>query len=245
MTRPKSSALVLQGGGALGAFEFGAAQALYERTIAPDVIAGASIGAITAVLLARPISRLGPLGALEAFWEKVTVSGALFPPPLRSYASFWGNRHFFTLRPDFFSWPVAGLFWTYFYQTQPLRDTLSELVDLKELKNPNAKPGLLLSATNVREGQVEYFDSRRGDLTLDYVVASGSLPGWRIVRQHAPWSRSRQARSSGGRGANDLRGEPVSEQGSHSRDDAGSSGADEELAVRKQDFGRPETALPV
>jgi NTE family protein len=176
MAGQASSALVLQGGGALGAFEFGAARALYEQNVAPDVIAGVSIGAITAVLLARPKKQLGPLGALKAFWKRVTVPGYLFPPPLRPYASFWGNRHFFTLRPDFFSWPLTGFFWTYFYQTQPLRDTLSELVDLKELGNPDAKPLLLLSATNVREGQVEYFDSKQGNLTLDHVVASSSLP---------------------------------------------------------------------
>jgi hypothetical protein len=38
MRRPARSALVLQGGGALGAFEFGAARALYEQNLAPDVI---------------------------------------------------------------------------------------------------------------------------------------------------------------------------------------------------------------
>jgi NTE family protein len=71
----RAAALVLQGGGALGAFEFGAARALFERGITPDIVAGVSIGAITAVLLARPAERLGPLGALEAFWKKVTVPG--------------------------------------------------------------------------------------------------------------------------------------------------------------------------
>ena len=115
MTHPARSALVLQGGGALGAFEFGAARALYEQNLAPDVIAGVSIGAITAVLLARPVRALGPLGALEAFWKKVTVPGYLFPPPLRPYASFFGNPSFFTLRPDFLTWPFTGFSWTYFY----------------------------------------------------------------------------------------------------------------------------------
>src|SRR5690348_10843867 len=107
MTRPARLALVLQGGGALGAFEFGAVQALYERHTMPDVIAGVSIGAITAVLLARPAQSLGPLGALEAFWNKVTMRAYSFPQPLRPYASFLGNPHFFTLRPDFFTWPLT------------------------------------------------------------------------------------------------------------------------------------------
>jgi NTE family protein len=176
MNYPARSALVLQGGGALGAFEFGAARALYEQNFRPDLIAGVSIGAITAVLLARPVKRLGSLGALGAFWKRVTVPGFLFPPPLRPYASFWGNPHFFTLRPDFLSWPFSGLFWTYLYEMKPLKETLSELVDLEELLNPDVDPLLLLSATNVREGQIEYFDSRKGGLTLDHILSSGSLP---------------------------------------------------------------------
>jgi NTE family protein len=176
VARPASAALVLQGGGALGAFEFGAARGLFEQKITPDVIAGVSIGAITAVLLARPVERLGPLGALETFWKKVTVPGFLFPAPLRPYASFFGNPHFFTLRPDFLAWPITGFSWTYFYKTQPLRDTLAELVDLERLKRSGAEPVLLLSATNVKKGQIEYFDSSKGGLSLDHVLASCSLP---------------------------------------------------------------------
>jgi NTE family protein len=176
VARRASAALVLQGGGALGAFELGAARALFEQQVTPDVIAGVSIGAVTAVLLARPVDRLGPLGALETFWKRVTVPGLLFPPPLQPFASFFGNPHFFTIRPDFLAWPVAGLSWTYFYRTHPLRATLAELVDLQRLQRSDAEPLLLLSATNVQKGQIEYFDSSKGGLSLDHVLASCSLP---------------------------------------------------------------------
>src|SRR5712691_7355945 len=82
------SALILQGGGALGAYEFGAAKALYEKgNFAPDLIAGVSIGAVTAALLARPARGLKPLEALKSFWDKVKEPGLLFPPPLQQYAS--------------------------------------------------------------------------------------------------------------------------------------------------------------
>ena len=81
MSHSARSALVLQGGGALGAYELGAARALYEDgEFAPDVIAGVSIGAITAVLLARPARGLKPLEALEAFWQNVAVPGLVLPP---------------------------------------------------------------------------------------------------------------------------------------------------------------------
>jgi predicted acylesterase/phospholipase RssA len=173
MTRSARSALVLQGGGALGAYELGAARALYEDgDFAPDIIAGVSIGAITAVLLARPRRSLSPLQALEEFWKEVTVPGSAWPPPLRPYASFLGNPHFFTPRFDYFNW----LSWTYFYETEPLHQTLKQLVDLKALADRNEAPKLLVSATNLKDGQIDYFYSESISLTLEHIVASGSLP---------------------------------------------------------------------
>jgi NTE family protein len=167
------SALVLQGGGALGAYELGAARALYEDgTFAPDVIAGVSIGAITAVLLARPKRGFKPLEALEAFWQEVAVPGLVLPPPVRQYASVLGNPHFFVPRLDYFALPT----WTNIYDTSPLRKTLAQLIDLDALADRNAAPGLLVSATDVEEGQIQYFYSRRDKLSLDHIVASGSLP---------------------------------------------------------------------
>ena len=171
--RQARSALVLQGGGALGAYELGAARALYkDNHFSPDVIAGVSVGAITAVLLARPAHGLKPLEALEAFWEKVTVPGLMLPPALRQYASFFGDPNFFVPRLDYFNWPS----WTYFYDTAPLRDTLQQLVDLDSLPDRTAAPALLVSATDLEEGQIRYFYSREDTLTLDHVIASGSLP---------------------------------------------------------------------
>ena len=167
------SALVLQGGGALGAYELGAARRLYEdNTFAPDLIAGVSIGAITAALLARPARGLKPLQALEAFWHQVTVSGWLLPPSLRRYAAIFGNPHFFVPRHDFFA--LAS--WTNIYDTAPLRQTLERLVDLDALANPSIAPGLLVTATDVEAGQIEYFYSGTKGLSLDHIVASGSLP---------------------------------------------------------------------
>jgi NTE family protein len=173
MSHPARSALVLQGGGALGAYELGAARALYQNaSFAPDVIAGVSIGAITAVLLARPARGMKPLSALEAFWQEVTVPGLALLPPLRPYASALGNPHFFLPRMDYFAWPT----WTNLYDTAPLRHTLGQLVDTDALADISATPGLLVSATDVAQGQIKYFYSREQPLTLDHILASGSLP---------------------------------------------------------------------
>ena len=173
MPQGARSALVLQGGGALGAYELGAARRLYrDEGFAPDLIAGVSIGAITAVLLARPARGLTPVQALERFWDEVTVSAGLLPMMLRPLASAFGNPHFFIPRLDFVALPG----WTSLYDTSPLRRTLEGLVDLDALADPKAEPGLLVSATDVEEGQIAYFDSRDKGLSLDHILASGSLP---------------------------------------------------------------------
>ena len=173
MAHQARTALVLQGGGALGAYELGAARRLYkDEAFAPDVIGGVSIGAITAVLLARPATGLKLLEALEAFWQKITVSGLFLPPPFRPYASVLGNPNFFVPRLDYYALPA----WTNIYDTEPLRQTLSQLVDLKALADPKAAPGLLVSATDVEAGEIAYFYSRDNGLSLDHIVASGSLP---------------------------------------------------------------------
>src|SRR5438270_659848 len=173
MSKPILKALVLQGGGALGAYELGVARVLYRERpgYVPDIIAGVSIGAITATLLARPKGG-DPLEALETFWKAVEVSGVFFPPSLQAYASFFGNPKFFAPRRDYFNFPN----WTNFYDLAPLRATLEDLVDEKGLAQADAHPRLLMTATKVIAGEIELFDSGAGGLTLDHVLASGSLP---------------------------------------------------------------------
>jgi NTE family protein len=173
MSQAACSALVLQGGGALGAYELGAARRLYEdEGFAPDLIAGVSIGAITAVLLARPAAGLSPLQALEKFWAEITVPGWFLPPSVRPYASALGNPGLFRPRLDVFD--LAS--WTNLYDVSPLRRTLTQLVDLEALADQRAAPKLMVTATDVAAGEIQYFRSDREALSLDHIVASGSLP---------------------------------------------------------------------
>lgn len=161
--------LVLQGGGALGAFELGAARAIFDprSSFRPGVIAGVSIGAVTAVLLGRPRSG-DPLATLEQFWRRVTVSST-WPAPLQPFASIFGLPNFYV-----FNW--LCLLGTNFYWPAPLKATLEELVDVEALADPSAGPRLILTATDLEDGKLDTFDSLNGGLTLDHVLASGSLP---------------------------------------------------------------------
>ena len=171
MPHAARTALVLQGGGALGAYELGAARRLYEDDgFAPDLIAGVSIGAITAVLLARPAEGLRPLAALERFWRQVGLDGWFLPSPLRPYVSVFGIPNFFVPRRDLLT--LAS--WTSLYDTAPARQLLEKYVDLAALRTSPVR--LLLSAVNVETGELEVFDSRSDDITMEHILASGSLP---------------------------------------------------------------------
>jgi NTE family protein len=171
------TAVVLQGGGALGAYEYGVLKALYEQRpgFRPVAVAGISIGAITAAVLGG--AKGDPILALDRLWrEKLTVSPPLRLPWLpiqidQSLATF-GNPGMYRLHSALFTapWTLTSV-----YETGPLRQTLTELVDTDQLNDEETR--VLVGATNVGTGQMELFDSHRpGGLTFEHVAASGSLP---------------------------------------------------------------------
>ena len=107
-----------------------------------------------------------------AILEEGHRAGGAVPAAAQALCVVPRQRAFLHAASDYFNWPS----WTYFYDTAPLRATLTQLVDLDALADKSAAPGLLVSATDVGEGQIEYFYSREKGLTLDHIVASGSLP---------------------------------------------------------------------
>ncbi len=172
--------LVLQGGGALGAFELGVVECLLDHGIRPDVVSGVSIGAINATVLCG--CRHGdPKSALHELWADLTT----FSFPLQWAAnmnqkmSMFGNPGMYRPRTDYFN--IMG--WTSFYDTAPLDQTLARNVDFKKLGPANFKlkpkdqaPRLILTATNLLTGRLERFDSRDMQIEPAHVRASGSLP---------------------------------------------------------------------
>jgi NTE family protein len=162
--------LVLQGGGALGAFEYGALLRLYEEpAFSPDVISGVSIGAINAACLAG--AKDDPLKTLEFVWDRLTVRAPWFVPPQgQRFLALFGSPSFFNVRYDY----LAGASWTSFYWTDPLRRLLQDVIDFDKLNNGPIH--LVISATNVRTGDIEVFDNRTTRITAEHIVASGSLP---------------------------------------------------------------------
>src|SRR5229473_6892220 len=181
---PGQVVLVLQGGGALGSYQAGVYQALQEAGIEPDWIVGTSIGAINAGLIAgnAPQDRLA---RLIEFWSRVQrgpqwdVRGVL--PGFGDKWSYWttltqGIPGFFTPNPlahvgDFY---LLGADHAGYYSTAPLEATLSQLVDFNLINRGN--PRLTVGAAHVRTSQMTYFDSRRCNLDVKHIMASGALP---------------------------------------------------------------------
>jgi len=176
--------LVLQGGGALGAYQVGVYHALHERGIEPDWVIGTSIGAINGALIAgnRPEHRLE---RLQAFWDRVEqaspTDGLRLWPGLGNLFSnlgvvSLGIPSFFTPNPA--SWGGAqaqvGVEAASYYSTAPLHHTLSSLVEFDLLAA--CHPRLTVGAVNVRTGRMHYFDSRDARIGAEHVMASGALP---------------------------------------------------------------------
>jgi NTE family protein len=171
--------LVLQGGGALGAFELGVIEWLLDNRILPDVVSGVSIGAINATVLAGS-KRADPREELRDLWADLTTP--TLPPPFdgaNGKLSLFGNPGMYALRFDYLNlWH-----WTSFYETSPLRATLAKHVSFERLGPENftrpaaeRAPRLILTATNLVSGKLDRFDSMEMQLTPEHVAASGSLP---------------------------------------------------------------------
>jgi NTE family protein len=179
-------ALVLQGGGALGAYQAGVYQALHEHGLEPDWVSGVSIGGINAALIAGNTQE-NRLKRLQEFWnlvsredlgrfihaqegfERAHTLGSSLLTLLHGQPGFFTPRH---INP----WlnPHGGEEATSFYDTTPLKKTLLKLVDFELL---NEGPILFAAgAVNVASGNFIYFDNRYTVIEPEHIMASGALP---------------------------------------------------------------------
>ena len=175
--------LVLQGGGALGSYQAGVFEALSDAGRVPNWVAGVSIGAINAALIAGnpPEQRVARLGA---FWERITAHTQFWPqthvPGWDAFeqkigaagAMLLGQPGFFRPRLPF-EW-LTGEQPVSFYDTRDLRGTLEELVDFDRINNGPMR--LSVGAVNVETGNLAYFDSAQMKIGPEHVMASGALP---------------------------------------------------------------------
>jgi NTE family protein len=183
-------ALLLQGGGALGAYQAGVYQALAEADLHPDWVAGISIGAINSAIIAgNPPERR--VDALREFWQMVSTSPLGIPYFRRvefddmqrqlvnqtraMNTLLFGAPNFFVPRvPPPIIWPPASPDRASYYDNTQLRTTLERLVDFDRINAGEMR--FSVGAVEIRSGNFTYFDSKTHKIAFEHVVASGSLP---------------------------------------------------------------------
>jgi len=176
---PGQVVLVLQGGGALGAYQLGVYQAMHEAGLEPDWVIGTSIGAINGAIIAgnAPQHRLD---RLRQFWHRMEQNALGFSAMPRALANAVtiarGIPAFFEPNPAAWWNPDGrvGIERASYYHTAPLRATLDALVDFDYINQRHTR--LMVGAVNARNGAMRYFDSRKEPLAADHVMASGALP---------------------------------------------------------------------
>jgi len=186
-------ALLLQGGGALGSYQAGVYEALAEADLQPDWVAGISIGAINAAIIAgnAPNERVDKL---RQFWNEVSLTtgpnwmddwitaGIRGDVARNGVNQFLANQAALTGVPGFFAPRLPGPWFyppgspesTSLYDTTPLLSTLERLVDFDRLNNDGMR--FSVGAVNVRSGNFSYFDTTTHKITPAHVMASGALP---------------------------------------------------------------------
>ena len=186
MANSEKKILVLQGGGALGAYQAGAYEALVEAGHCPSWVAGISIGAVNAAIVAgneltQRVTRL------RQFWDLVSsrlmgwpigygdTSRRIFNEVSASLAAAGGVPGFFEPRfPPAMMMPQGTPQAISLYDTEPLRTTLLDLVDFDLLNSSSVR--LSVGAVQVRTGNMKYFDTTSHEIGPEHIMASGALP---------------------------------------------------------------------
>ncbi|HMA72582.1 MAG TPA: patatin-like phospholipase family protein [Xanthobacteraceae bacterium] len=176
--------LVLQGGGALGAYQGGVYEALHEAKVEPDWVIGTSIGAINASIIAGNVVERR-LAHLKDFWRRVERDALWNRLPawtaVADSLSAWATVT--SGIPGFFETNSLAFLGAHvplgtdsagYYSTAPLRKTLTELVNFDLIKRNT--PRLMVGAANVRTSMMRYFDSRDAQIKVEHILASGALP---------------------------------------------------------------------
>lgn len=190
----KRIALVLQGGGALGSYQAGVYEALASSEYLPDWVAGISIGAINAAVIAgnSPVSRLTNLHSFwdgitapTNIWDGIATPAGIWPFGIPGSLTVWQQkvsalRALMFGQPGFFT-PRRLQDWcsphrtVSYYDTSVLKTTLERLVDFDRI-NSGKEIRLSVGAVNVRTGQFTYFDSADRAIRAEHIMASGALP---------------------------------------------------------------------
>jgi NTE family protein len=203
--------LVMQGGGSLGAYECGVYKALSKHGVKFDIVAGTSIGAINAAIVAGSKND-NPQRDLEDFWLDVAerVTGSIISDNLRAsmsswYAALYGNSKIFSpvwhmmMAPSlnyynpfsYYSYYFTNIWRPYLYDLTIFKRTLERYIDFSKLKNNKNIPRLIVTSTDIRNSKAVLFDSATTNIDADHLIACASYPfyglGWTEIDGRFLW----------------------------------------------------------
>lgn len=187
--------LILQGGGSLGAYECGVFKSLHQHEIRFDVIAGTSIGAVNAAIIAGSKND-DPVYDLEHFWLTLaeTITPSFLTDELREHtaalnSAMWGNPRAFESIYGFsaFSFLYSSPF---LYNLEPLKKTLQEFVDFNSFGKSD-RPRLIVTSTDIQKGKPVVFDSKHVKIEPEHILASAGYPfygiSWTTIGEQNLW----------------------------------------------------------
>jgi predicted acylesterase/phospholipase RssA len=172
MNKTKKTALVLQGGGALGAYQYGAIKAFEEAGgFNPCIVTGVSIGAVNAAVYLG--GKQGGVKSLETLWDTLKMPVVPWiPQSWQAKASKLGNPNMYYISPQYMMSPLTA---ESVYDVTPFRELLLDLIDFDKINKHEA--ALAIQAVNIETGSLETFRNHEGKgINVEHVIASMSIP---------------------------------------------------------------------
>ncbi len=170
----KITGLVLQGGGALGAYQYGALKGFYEinPNFSPEIVTGTSIGAVNGAVMLG--GRYGALESLDRLWNALQIPPTPFiPQDWQAKVSKFGNPNMYYINPTLMFSPLTA---DSIYDISPFRKLLLELIDFDKL-NDKKTTKLVIEAVNVESGELKQFSNHdKEGLDIDKIISCVSIP---------------------------------------------------------------------
>ena len=169
----KKTAIVLQGGGALGAYQLGALKRIYkEHGFSPSFISGVSIGAVNAAVLAG--GKYGPIKSLEKLWDSVKMNSLpMIPQDWQAMWSKFGNPSMYNINSRLAVTPLTA---KSIYDITPFYELLIKLIDFDKLNDQDTAE-IIIEAVNVETGLLEIFSNKKPNgINIKHIIASMSIP---------------------------------------------------------------------
>jgi len=170
----KITGLVLQGGGALGAYQYGALKGFYEMNpnFSPEIVTGTSIGSVNGAVMLG--GKYGAMKSLEKLWNALKMpSSPLIPKDSQAKTSKFGNPNMYYINPTLLFSPLTA---DSIYDISPFRKLLSEIIDFDKL-NDKQTTKLVIEAVNVESGELQQFSNHDEEgLDIDKIISCVSIP---------------------------------------------------------------------